>query len=163
MRIRRLVVVVGFLLTPAVASADGHRWDLFGGLSFAEGSLLTGFHFNGEHYIYKHAFLVGDYSWHDGSGFKRQVFQGGVNFSKDKGPTAFSGRILAGRVADDAGKDTTVTGGLGFQVSLKSTAPLAQQQGVRVVAHVQADYIERLGEHDAFWRYSFGLLVRFPR
>jgi hypothetical protein len=162
MRIRRLVVVVGFLLTPAVASADGHRWDLFGGLSFAEGSWLTGFHLSGEHILSKHVFATGDYSWHDGSGFKRQVFGGGVNVSKDAGKASFSGRLLLGGVTEGAGTDFAWTVGSGVEFGLPQIGT-ARQQSPHWVGHLQVDYVNRNGESEGFWRVSLGAKVRFPR
>jgi len=162
MFLRRLVVVVGLLLIPVAAGADGHRADLFFGFSLAEGSWLKGFHVSGEHLLpglEKHVFLVGDYSVHQGT---RHVFQSGLNFSKDGGPVGLSGRVLLGGVSDDAGTDLTLAVGGGFQVKIPASGSTRAAKP-HWVLHVQADYMQRKGSNDGFVRVSVGALVRFPR
>ena len=159
---RSLVVVVGFLLIPSIAAADGHRAEYFFGLSFATGSTLTGFHLSAEPVSRKNAFFVIDYSAHWGNDKPRHTGQIGGHYSRKVKGTSLNGRVLMGVVSDAAGTDfsTTAGGGLQFKISEPKTA---RAESPHWTFEVRAEYVHRYGENPGFPRYSMGFVRRLPQ
>ena len=171
MRIRRLWVALAILSVPAVASADGHRAGIFSAYSAAKGSVLQGAHFNvdyaGNDPNAKVFAAMVDYSVHDGKGFKRHTFSGGLSVSRRFTHPRFKefvvgGQALAGRVWGDGSADWAGTfgGSLERVVWVPTTA---SGKPVEIAPKVQTDWIVRSGQAKSFWRVSTGIVVRIPK
>lgn len=168
MRTRHLPIVLVFMvviLIPSIASADGHRAGLFGGISFARGSVLTGAHFNYERTWVekdeKYIYVAGDYSFHTGDDITRQIAMIGVTPSFRFGPLSGGGRFLIGSVWGDGSSNLAgVVGGFvdiaGYPASVHSTK-------TRVEVRITVEEVLRSGSPENFERYSIGLVVKWPR
>lgn len=168
MRIRLSWFVVAFvvmLLMPAAARADGHRAGLFGGFSVAEGSVLNGanltFDYAGKDAAKKYFAVMADYSVHDGDGFKRQIFTGGVSASRRFNRVVVAAHGLLGGVWGDGSSDVAGTFGADFEVI--AVPKVLTPSAVQIAPLVRADYIVRGGPAPSFWRVSTGLVVRWPK
>lgn len=169
MRTRHLplvLMVFVVLLIPSVASADGHRAGLFGGISFARGSVLTGAHFNYERtwqdgdkkYIYGSI----DYSFHNGDDVTRQIFMvGGDSPFLQLGPVSGGARFRIGRIWGDGSSD--FGGVVGGFVDIGGYSPSVHSTKTRVEVRVTFEEILRNGSAESFERYSIGLVVKWPR
>ena len=171
MVVRRLAVVLGILLIPTAAYADGHRAGLFGGYSRAnQGSWLNGAHFSVECVLTRqvcrntktdsYIYVAADYSFHDGEGFKRQVFLVGGNAQKKWKNVTASGRLLVGSVWGDGAANFSWSTGATFQIVPSETSALSNRP--HVVPHAQVDYIVRTGSPKSFARISIGAMIKFP-
>jgi hypothetical protein len=162
MRIRTLWVALAILLVPAIASADGHRARLFAAFSAARGSVLKGAHFSfdypGKKLEHKYLAPMVDYSVHDGDGFQRHTFTGGLNLSRRADQVVVAAHALGGRVWGDGSADWAGTFGAVIEWIGSPTA--ARMEGVLVAPRVQTDWVLRSGEADNFWRVSAGIVVR---
>jgi len=188
MSIRRLWIVLLFVLLPAVAHADIHKaWWAGGG--FEAGSVLTGVHLGTEWTPepedpadtsqYPRFFLIGEFSGHggthdvNGEGGKKNVsrflYMGGVRWAFAIRKTdVLSAHVLVGGHRstdgdiDDPG-DGKVTTGVAGAAGL-TWDRILRHWGTRNVpkvgTRVQADYVFRDGG-DAFLRVSGGLLLRW--
>jgi hypothetical protein len=165
MRIRQFWLLLAMLAIPTVASADGHRAGAFGGLSFARGSTLTGFHINVEHTLTtgddRHVYGTADYSVHDGDGFKRQTFMGGINAVGRWKAVSAGVRGLLGGVWGDGSGD--ISGSIGAQIELGAYSPSALSKPVRIESRTVVDQVFRGGPGENFWRVSTGIVVKFQR
>lgn len=176
MRIGRVgIVVVGILLAPTVASADGHRAGFFAGFSIARGSTLKGFHLAGDWSPskfppkLKYLYFEGDFSWHkgdhDGTDVTRITGLGGVRLSLGHPLTqvagvlkrhAFSYHTLVGGAGRDGSKDFTTAIGGAYDFVTNHNAP---SLGFRA----QYDYLIRTNKTENFHRFSVGLVWRVPQ
>jgi hypothetical protein len=165
MRIRPLWVALAILLVPAIASADGHRARFFAAFSAASGSVLKGAHFNfdyaGNKADHKYLAPMVDYSVHDGDGFQRHTFTGGLNLSRRARQFVVAGHALGGRVWGDGSADWAGT--FGAVIEWLGSPTEAQLKGVVVRPKVQTDWVLRSGAADSFWRVSTGIVVRFGK
>ena len=166
MLIRRLAVVLGILfLVPSVARADGHRAGLGGGISFARGSWLTGGHFLFEHVVptgaERYLYVTADYSFHDGDGFKRQIFLAGANVTGSWKNVAATGRLVVGSVWGDGSADLSWSYGAAIDIVPGENSPL-RQRSYYLTPRVQVDHIIRKGSPEGFARVSIDLVVKFP-
>jgi len=167
MRIRPLWVALAILLVPAIARADGHRAGLFGAYSAAHGSVLQGVHVNfdyagtGTTPAAKIWAAMVDYSVHDGDGFQRHTFTGGLSGSHRLNQVVVGFQALGGRVWGDGSADWAGTFGAAFEWVGSPTA--ARMNGVHCAPRVQTDWIVRSGKAESFWRVSTGIVVRFPK
>lgn len=173
MRIRRLWIVLGIVLVPAAAFADDHK-AFFGGLSLVNDSTLTGFRlsFTGKPKD-GNLHLVGDFSTqsgtHEGFDVRRTTFMGGVRLDVIRRTQALmtgqqatehpkhlvAVHALVGGVRDSSGDDAVTDGALAVGASYDFVARRFAS-GAAVGIQVQADYITRLGDADAFPRFSVG-------
>ena len=168
MRTRPLpLVLIVFVVTliPTVASADGHRAGLFGGISFATGSVLTGGHFNYERTWVesdeKYLYLMGDYSFHNGDGFTRQIAMIGGNYAWRLGPLSGGGRGSVGGVWGDG--SSNVVYALGGSVDIPFSPVKSRSASRRVEGRIIVEQIIRTGTPESFTRYSGGLVIKLPR
>jgi len=166
MRIGRLLIVLGMLLTPTLASADGHRAGLFGAFSIAKGSTLTGVHLAGDWTppASEYISVVGDFSVHSGDpngvDVTRKTVMAGANLGY--GQPAKSKKhvgnvhVLLGGVGGGGQKEfaTAIGGSYDFVPD-----PVARGLAFRV----QYDRIFVAGGADDFHRISIGALWQWPR
>ena len=166
MRIRPLWAALAILLVPAIAGADGHRAGFFAGYSAARGSVLQGAHFNadyaGNNPNAKIWAGVVDYSVHDGKGFQRHTFTGGVSGSRRFGQVVVGAQALGGRVWGDGSADWAgIFGGAVERVVWSPTTAAGKR--LEIAPKVQTDWIVRSGKAESFWRVSTGIVVRNPK
>jgi hypothetical protein len=151
-------------MIPATAHADGHRAGLFGGISFARGSTLTGGHFSYERSFQKaeekHFYLTGDYSLHDGDQFVRHIGMIGGNGTFRWKFLSGSFRGLFGSVWGDGSSNFSYV--VGGSVDLIPTDPAVRSKQRRVELRVILDEIVRTGDPESFWRVSIGGVLKLP-
>ncbi|HEY7474120.1 MAG TPA: hypothetical protein VH679_03850 [Vicinamibacterales bacterium] len=164
MLLRRLSIVLAFLMVPAVASADAHRAGAFGGGSFLKASTITGVHVSGEygpfdHTKFKGVTVLADFSCHflgkhDGSddNVKTTLFGGGYEY-----PIGDHIFTVRGLVGDSIGEGTAKAVGGSWEWVLHRLEP-GWQKGFRV----QVDHIF-LNDIDDAWRISVGGVIRYKR
>jgi hypothetical protein len=166
MRVRPLWVALAILSVPAIAGADGHRAGFFGAYSGARGSVLKGVHFNvdygGNNPDAKIWAAVVDYSVHNGKGFKRHTFTGGVSGSRRVGQFVMGAQALGGRVWGDGSADWAGTFGGNLERVIWSPIT-ASGKHLEIAPRVQTDWIVRSGNAKSFWRVSGGIVVRVPK
>ena len=160
MPLRRLWIVLGFLLLPAVASADGHRAGLFGGGSYLRGSSLWGVHASGDWapFTYRKFIFIGDLSvhsgTHDGADVTIKTFMGGGGWAFPKGDHVVTLHGLGGGVRGGGSRKVGAVGGSYAFVAHRLAA--GWQKGIGV----QVDRI-LIKEADDFWRVSAGVVIRY--
>ena len=168
MRIRPkwlVLTMVLTLLSPAPALADGHRAGIFGGVSFAEGSTLTGLNLavDGPLPNHKSFGLVADYSFHkgthDGIDVTRQLFVGGFSYTKKADWVVIGGHALIGGVWGDGSKN--FIGTFGFDLDFIGAAKIMSNGQRLLVPQVRSDYSARSGSAPDFWRASAGFVYRW--
>ena len=161
--VRLVLAMVLMLLTPSTARADGHRAGLFGGISFAEGSVLTGANisvdFTGLMPSNRYVGAIVDYGAYKGTGFTRQVFMGGIGVSRHIQNFIVGAHGLIGRVWGDGDANLVGTFGADFEyVAAKFTMGTTN---VEVAPLARTDYGIRKGPAPSFWRVSTGLQFRW--
>jgi hypothetical protein len=173
MLLRRLWIVLAFLLVPAVASADAHRAGFFVGGSYLKASTLAGFHVMGDivpckvptESKCKYVALVGDFGLYGGShdedaDFKIKTFMGGVSMKFASSPT--SGQVGSVHAlfggAKGSGGDTEFVSTVGGAYEYIFHRAEPKQCGFRF----QMDGIIPK-EGDKFLRVSAGFIIRFRK
>ena len=170
----RLVWLVVFLLLPASARASDHTASLFGALSFASGSTLSGLHGSVEvswptsHPLHDYFAIIIDGSAyggeHDSDSVTRATFlvggRGLYRFPRTN--QVVSGEVLLGVVRShtSAGKDNNfgLAIGGGYEYLLGDADPQTSPQGWGV--RFQSDYVFQ-NSGDGFARASAGVIYRF--
>jgi hypothetical protein len=168
MRIRTswlvMAIVLTLVLIPTPARADGHRAGLFGGISFAEGSVLTGANISLDCTCLvknnKHVGVMVDYSFHKGDGITRQVFMGGLNGSHRINNVVVSFHGLIGSVWGD-GYDSKLAATFGGEVEYVAATRTLGGKKVEIAPMFRNDYGVRKGPAPTFWRVSTGLVLRW--
>ena len=173
MRMRLFGIALGFLLVPAVASADTHRWGAAAGGSYGAASNLFGFHLAGDVAIgefmtsqgwLKTVTAIGDFSIHagehDGADVRRKVLQFGPGFRKaasEKSQHVFGAHALYGKTLGDAGRFAQTYGGS------YEFAPHRVQNGFDTAFRVQYDVVVPNGDENNYQRFSFGGVIRYNK
>jgi hypothetical protein len=163
MLLRRLWIVLAFLLVPAVASADAHRAGAFGGGSYLKASSLLGYHFAGDVVpidkgVFQYITLIGDFSIHagshNGSTDMVKTTVGGPGFAFAIGDHVITGHALFG---DGLGEGTVKVTGGSWEYLIHRLSP-GWQKGLKV----QVDRIF-VNDLDDAWRISVGAVFRYKR
>ena len=152
MRCSRFWLVVAMLLVPSAAWADGHR-AIFFGLSFSNGSLLTGVHGTFDAGPGDRVAIVGDLSWHTGDGTDRTMYAAGLRFlpgyaRKTTSRHLVSVHALVGGARESGDNSAVFGGGAAYEAVLRRTAT------ARVSLRIQGDVFGRTGALDSFGRFS---------
>jgi hypothetical protein len=175
MRIRLSCVVLGLLLVPAPARADGHWADFYAAFSGGGGgSNVYGIHSafaatspgGPSHYL---SFVLTDVSIHSGSHDGSDVTQitflwgGRVTISKPYHKFKPSFHVLLGGVTTDGVADgttfaTAFGGGLEYLLD-----PVSKERKKGFGFRAQIDRVVRSSDRDDFWRISGGVFYRFGR
>jgi hypothetical protein len=175
MRVRRPCLVLLTLLIPVAASADDHFADLYGGVSFAHGSVLIGpqvtFARTVKTPLDKLISVVADFSTQTGSeddlDQKRLGFMGGVRFtfppSHHSKHVPFVQTLVGGVNTDDEtavptedGTDVAFALGFGYEfVPNRDSRTEEAAWAVRVQA--ERVFVNSVGD---FWRFSSGVVFR---
>jgi hypothetical protein len=175
MRIRLSCLVLGLMLAPAPARADGHWADFYAAFSGGGGaSNVYGIHSSfavtspggPSHYL---SLVLSDVSLqfgsHDGSDVTQATFLWGgrVTISKPAHKFKPSFHVLLGAVTTDGVADgTTFATAFGGGVEyLPNPESDDRKKGFGVRA--QIDRVVRAGDRDDFWRISGGVFYRFGR
>jgi hypothetical protein len=173
MRTRLSCLVLGFLLIPSLARADGHWADFYAAfVGGGGGSNVYGIHSafaatspgGPSHYL---SFVLTDVSIqsgsHDGSDVTQITFLWGprVTFSKPDHKLKPSVHVLLGGVTTDGVADgTTFATAFGGGVEyLPNPTDKDRKKGFGVRA--QIDRVVRSGDREDFWRISGGVFYRF--
>jgi hypothetical protein len=161
--LRRLWIVLAFLLVPAVASADDHR-AIFGGGSGLKASKLGGIHLSFEAApsetdpALKCLLFIGDFGLHtgthDGADVTIKTFAGGVGWRIAPG-AKHSGQVhgLFGGANSEGNTEFVTILGAAYEL-LVSDSPK------RIAIRGQVDGIIPK-EGDKFLRFSGGVVFRF--
>ena len=173
MRMRLFGIALGFLLVPAVASADIHRWGFFAAGSYAKASNLFGFQTSAEMGIgdafqlggwLAHVVAIGDFSVHagehNGANLTLKTLQGGAGWRKARSAQSkhvFGFQGVYGSLLGDNGRFTQTYGGL------YEFAPHRVNQGWETSFRVQYDVVFPNGDDNNFQRFSFGGVIRFKQ
>ena len=153
MRSSRFWLVVAMLLVPSAAAADGHR-AIFFGLSFSNGSLLTGVHGTVDAVMPgDRVAIAGDFSWHTGNGTDRTLYAAGLRFLPGYARNASSRHLvslhaLVGGARESGDNSAVFGGGAAYEAVLRRTAT------ARVSLRIQGDVFGRTGSLDSFGRFS---------
>lgn len=173
MRLRPVWLVVMVLLVPTAARASDHTASIFGALSFASGSTLTGLHGSLEvswpttQPFHDYVAIIVDASGyggsHDGNDVTRTTFfVGGRGIYRIPGTNHIaSGQVLLGIVRSQvaAAKDNNFASAIGggYEYLLGDASRTSPQGwGVRF----QSDYVFQ-NTGDGFARASFGVIYRY--
>jgi hypothetical protein len=173
MRLRFFGIALGFLLVPAVANADAHRWGIGGGGSYANASNLFGFQLSGDVAVgefitrqgwHKTLTAIGDFSIHagehDGADVRVKVFQAGPGFRKaasEKSQHVFGAHALYGKTLGDAGRFAQTYGGS------YEFAPHRVDNGFDTSFRVSYDVVVPNGADNNYQRFSFGGVIRYNK
>lgn len=173
MRLRFFGIALGFLLVPAVASADAHRWGFYGAGSYASASNLYGFQLAGDVSVRQFTtregwladlLLIGDFSIHagehDGADTRLKAFQGGTGIRKSPAAMpklALGAHAIYGKTLGDAGRFAQTYGG-----SLEF-APHRVDMGWDTAFRVQYDVVVPNGAENNYQRISFGGVIRYNK
>ena len=165
MPLRHLCIALGFLLVPAIASADGHRAGIFGGGSYLKASSLGGVHATFDVVpkdTLKNFTLIGDFAIHSGTHDEVdgtiKMFFGGVGWAfPANDTTSHVPGVHAVFGGVNGGGDTVFGTAIGgsYQYILDRSAN--KQLGFRV----QVDGVFPKGAGDNFLRVSGGVVFRF--
>ncbi len=173
MRMRLIGFVLGILAIPALASADGHRWDGYIGGSGGDGaSKLGGIHqaigiaLGGAHRVS----IVGDFSTqfgsHDGIPVTQFAYMTGARVALSKYEQKFkpSAHVLFGGVYQNDGRSSDTTDGavaVGFGIEYVSK-PTSRELKDGLGFRMQVDRFYRMGDlRSDFWRVSAGVIFRY--
>lgn len=170
MRNRPLWVVLALLLfVPSSAGADDHRADFFGGISFARGSVLTGFHLGGTispgapQSPYK-SFLY-DFSLHSGKGsdpdLKTMLFGFAHTLTTSERAKKFV-PVPHGTIGFVSADGTKFAGSAGASLDVVLASNTARDQQNHPAIRLQYDRVFRDDAKD-FDRYTIALAWRWPK
>src|SRR5262245_29526804 len=173
MRGWRSWLVLGMVIVPATAGADGHKTDLYVGPGYADGSNLFGFEAAWGVPFPKHETMgvVSDFSMQfGGDDEKRSTLLTGfrVSFRKEHSWKPF-GQLMLGVVqTTTAGSSRTAwVGGLGggleyFKTPYEDKTSHKGKKEFRIGFRVQAELTHGLGkDSELYFRSSAGVVVRF--
>jgi len=170
-------------LVPALAHADGHKADLFGGITFGDGgSTVTGvrqavaFGTKVRWFDFVAADIDTRFGKHDGAALTQFAWHvAGGRFTLNPGArcTLFA-QVIGGGVYTNDGTNTARkngSGAFGFGVEYafgeRATNPPGQppkpQPYLGLGFRVQYDYITRAGAPENFSRVSAGFVYRIPK
>jgi hypothetical protein len=175
MRIPFSAFLCALLLSPAVARADDHRADWYGGFSGGSGaSKLAGFYNafaiplpSQNPRLHRMSLLTDvsvQFGKHDGQSVSQVVYMAGAKytFARREQKNKVSAHILGGTEYYNTAGNASNTGVLAFGVGYEfipapTSSNLLDGLGVRV----QVDSVFRSGDRENFWRVSGGLIYRF--
>ena len=177
MRVRLSCVVLAMFLVPALAHADGHKADLFGGITFGDGgSTVTGvrqavaFGTKVRWFSVVAADIDTRFGKHDGKALTQFVWHlGGARFTlnPDARCKVFA-QVIGGAVytndgTDAAGNNGSGAIGLGVEYAFGERAAEPPGPYLGLGFRVQYDYITRAGTRENFSRVSAGFVYRIAK